>query len=69
MYIFESVIHAKSFAFLNKLVCRLRNFSRRRRSFFTLAIFKRSCDILQGLISLWYLNLIDLVLDLQHNSI
>ncbi len=40
MYIFESVIHASSFAFLNTFVFRLRNFSRSRRSFVTLVIFK-----------------------------
>lgn len=41
MFIFESVIHASSLAFLNRFVFPLRNFSRSRRSFVTLAIFKR----------------------------
>ncbi len=41
MCTFDSVIHASSFAFLNRFVFRLRNFSRSRRSFVTLAIFKR----------------------------
>ncbi len=38
MYIFESVIRATSFAFLNIFVLRLRSFSRRSRSLFTIAI-------------------------------
>lgn len=41
MYIFESVIHASSFAFLKRFPFRLRNFSRSCRSFVTLAIFKQ----------------------------
>ncbi len=40
MCTFDSVIHASSFAFLNTFVLRLRNFSRSRRSFVTLVIFK-----------------------------
>ena len=39
--IFDPVIHASSFAFLNRFAFRLGNFSRSRRSFVTLAIFKR----------------------------
>lgn len=40
MCTFDSVIHASSFAFLNTFFLRLRNFSRSRRSFVTLVIFK-----------------------------
>ncbi len=40
MCTFDSVIHVSSFAFLNTFVLHLQNFSRSRRSFVTLVIFK-----------------------------
>ena len=39
MYTFELVIRANSSAFLNRFVFRLRSFSRRSRSLFTMAMF------------------------------